>query len=95
MVAAHPTHLDRQQAQLLVVDFQEKLLPSIADYATVTAQAQRMIRAAVILGLPITVSEQYPRGLGPTVPAIREAPERADQVPSLQRAIRFTVRPPA
>jgi nicotinamidase-related amidase len=77
MVTAHPTRLDRQQTQLLVVDFQEKLLPAIADFDRVTAQAERMIRAAVVLGLPITISEQYPRGLGATVPAIQAAAEGA------------------
>jgi nicotinamidase-related amidase len=77
MASAHIDRLDREHAQLLVVDFQEKLLPSIVDHAAVTAQAERMIRAAVVLELPITVSEQYPRGLGPTVPAIRAAAEGA------------------
>jgi nicotinamidase-related amidase len=77
MPSAHLDRLDREQAQLLVVDMQDKLLPSIADQAAVTAQAERMIRAATILQLPITISEQYPRGLGQTVPAILAAAEGA------------------
>jgi nicotinamidase-related amidase len=77
MANAYVKRLDRKQAQLLVVDMQEKLLPSIAEHAAVTSQAERMIRAATILQLPITVSEQYPRGLGRTVPAILAAAEGA------------------
>jgi isochorismate hydrolase len=73
MPNAHIERLECEHAQLLVVDFQEKLLPSIADHAVVVAQAERMIRAAAVLELPITISEQYPRGLGPTVPAILAA----------------------
>jgi len=51
MMSAHKDRLSREQAQLLVVDIQEKLLPSIAEHATVVAQAERMIRAATILAL--------------------------------------------
>jgi nicotinamidase-related amidase len=58
------------QTQLLIVDVQERLLPQIADHGRVVTQAERMIRAAVAMELPITLSEQYPRGLGATVPAI-------------------------
>lgn len=69
--------LDCERAQLVVVDIQVRLLPSIADHDSVVAQAERMIRAASVLGLPITVSEQYPRGLGATVPIISEAAQGA------------------
>lgn len=77
MTTTHQDRLSREQAQLLVVDLQEKLVPAIADSAALLSQAERMIRAALILGLPITVSEQYPRGLGPTVPMIRIAAKDA------------------
>ncbi|MEW6249587.1 MAG: isochorismatase family protein [Planctomycetota bacterium] len=65
--------LDRDHVQLLVVDIQEKLLPHIHEHAQMLAQAERMIRAAVVLDVPITVSEQYPKGLGSTNPAIVDA----------------------
>ncbi len=83
MSGTHVDRLDREHAQLLVVDFQEKLLPSITDHDNVVAQAQRMIQAAVVLELPITVSEQYPRGLGPTVPPILAAAEGATRFEKL------------
>ncbi len=77
MVSTHSGRLELDRAQLLVVDLQERLLPHIHEHADVLAQAERMIRAARVLDLPITVSEQYPRGLGPTAPAIAAAAEGA------------------
>jgi len=64
--------LEARHAQLVVVDVQEKLLPHIHEHETVVAQIARMIRAARELELPVTVSEQYPQGLGPTASAILE-----------------------
>lgn len=62
---------------MLVVDIQERLLPHIHDHEQVVAQAELMIRAAAVLDIPVTVSEQYPRGLGPTNPRILAAAEGA------------------
>jgi len=58
---------------LAVIDFQEKLYPHIANYEAVGATAARLIRLATILGIPVLLTEQNPRGLGSTVPLIREA----------------------
>ncbi|MBL8879891.1 MAG: hydrolase [Phycisphaerales bacterium] len=60
-------------AQLLVVDVQERLLPHIHNASQVIEQTSRMLRAARELSLPIIVSEQYVRGLGPTEPGLRES----------------------
>jgi len=65
--------LARDKSQLLIVDVQEKLLPAIAGKDRVVERCVRLVRAARLLGLPITLSEQYPQGLGPTVDPIREA----------------------
>ena len=69
--------LKRAETQLLVVDIQEKLLPHIYEHAQMVAQAERMIRAAAALDLPVTLSEQYPRGLGATMAPIAEAAQAA------------------
>lgn len=56
----------RDQAVLLVIDLQEKLVPHIHGIEAVVANTRRLIRAARALGLPILLTEQYPEGIGPT-----------------------------
>lgn len=65
--------LRRRQAGLLVVDIQEKLLPAMAHARAVVENAVRLAHGAVILGLPLWVTEQYRKGLGPTVPEVASA----------------------
>ncbi len=62
--------LDAAHATLLIVDIQERLLPAMHEGERVVARTQILIKAAEALGLPITISEQYPKGLGHTVAAI-------------------------
>jgi nicotinamidase-related amidase len=69
--------LDARRAQLLVIDLQEKLLRHIADHESVIAQSARMCRAAQALSLPLTLTEQYRRGLGPTPEVVLTAAEEA------------------
>ena len=63
----------RDKSQLLIVDVQDKLLGAIAGKDRVVDRCVRLVRAARLMGVPITVSEQYPQGFGPTVDPIREA----------------------
>jgi nicotinamidase-related amidase len=60
-------------AVLMVVDYQERLLPAIDAAEACVAAGRRMIEAADVLEVPLVATEQYPAGLGPTCPAIREA----------------------
>lgn len=64
--------LQLEHTALLVVDLQEKLLPAIHEHEQVVQQCSRLIDAANALGLPVLVTEQYKKGLGDTVPTIRE-----------------------
>ena len=67
--------LNREEAVLLVVDVQEKLVPAIHKdlYARSLKNMQIVIEAAGTLGLPILLTEQYPKGLGVTISPIKEA----------------------
>jgi nicotinamidase-related amidase len=65
--------LTRDKSQLLIIDVQERLLGAISGKERVVERCVRLIRAARLLNVPITLSEQYPQGLGPTVDPIREA----------------------
>jgi nicotinamidase-related amidase len=63
--------LDR--AALLVIDVQERLLPTIFDGERVVANCAAALRLAEALAIPAIVTEQYTKGLGHSAPAIREA----------------------
>lgn len=70
----HQTHrIVREQAALAVIDIQERLLPAIHGAELVAQNALRLIRAAAVLKLPIVATEQYRKGIGPTVPEVSAA----------------------
>jgi nicotinamidase-related amidase len=60
------------RAQVLMIDMQERLLPAMHDPAETERRCGLLLTAAATLGLPVTASEQYPKGLGATVPALRK-----------------------
>ena len=68
----HESLLRRDDSVLVVVDCQEKLMPAIHDAERITRNIGRLVEGARLLGVPILVAEQYPKGLGPTVPALVE-----------------------
>ncbi|MFP5247984.1 MAG: hydrolase [Thermoanaerobaculia bacterium] len=67
--------LDRTNAVLVLIDVQEKLMPVISNADEVQLNLTRLIRGAHILGIPVIVTEQYVKGLGPTVEPVRRALE--------------------
>lgn len=68
--------IDNAESCLLVVDIQERLVPAIHEGDRVVDNAAWLMEIARELGVPTLVSEQYPRGLGPTVERLRDlAPE--------------------
>ncbi len=73
------------RAGLLVIDVQEKLLPHIDGGAAAAQAVNRSIRAAAALKIPILSTEQYVRGLGPTVPEVCSALEEAAAPPSVEK----------
>ncbi len=76
--------MSRESSRLLIIDMQEKLLPAIPVREQLLTNQVRLIAAAKLFGVPISVTEQYPRGLGPTAAELRS------QLPGL--AIRDKVR---
>jgi len=74
-----PELMSSTDTALLVVDVQEKLVPAIAGRHEVVWNVRRLIDGAKILGMPVAATEQYPKGLGPTVP---ELAERLGAIPS-------------
>ena len=64
--------IDAARSTLLVVDLQVKMVPAIADHETLLANVLWLVRAAQKIGVPVAAVEQYPKGLGPLVPEIRD-----------------------
>jgi nicotinamidase-related amidase len=62
--------LTRSKAGLVVVDVQERLLPSIFEKERVLQNTVRLVQGAAVLQIPVFVTEQYRKGLGPTVPEV-------------------------
>ncbi|MEX0701751.1 MAG: hydrolase [Planctomycetales bacterium] len=77
-----PELLSRRAAQLLIVDVQVKLVPAIPVREKLIGNCRRLIEAARLFGIPVAATEQYPRGLGGTVP---ELAELLDDVPGKLR----------
>ena len=68
--------LDRERAVLVIVDVQEAFRAALPDFEAVARSAGILVEAVALLGVPVIVTEQYPRGLGSTVPEV------ADRLPS-------------
>jgi nicotinamidase-related amidase len=78
---AHPTKLSPTDTAILVIDVQEKLMPLIPDATVIIRNIAFLIDAAGLLKLPVLATEQYPKGLGSTVPELaKRLPHRPDKV---------------
>ncbi|MEO7189857.1 MAG: isochorismatase family protein [Vicinamibacterales bacterium] len=66
--------LHRESTALLVVDMQERLLGAFAEErrAGVVRYASICVDVALTMGIPIVITEQYPKGLGPTIREITD-----------------------
>lgn len=63
-------NLNKEEALLLVIDIQEKLVPVMKYGEQVIEKTNMLISGATVLDIPVFVTEQYPKGLGSTVPEI-------------------------
>jgi nicotinamidase-related amidase len=64
--------LARDRAALVVIDMQEAFRPAVGEFDAVARNAGVLVQGARELGLPVVVTEQYPRGLGETVPEVAD-----------------------
>lgn len=60
--------LEPANSALMVIDIQEKLMPAIAGAERVITNASRLVGTARLMEIPMLATEQYPQGLGATVP---------------------------
>jgi len=59
-------YLKRGKTAILVIDVQERLIPVISNKDEVISNVNILIKGSKILDIPLLVTEQYPKGLGPT-----------------------------
>ncbi|KPK36552.1 MAG: hydrolase [Nitrospira bacterium SG8_35_1] len=63
--------LQKSASVLVIVDIQERLVPAMSEKQKVYDNCGHLIEVSKLLDIPIVVTEQYPKGLGPTVDEIK------------------------
>jgi nicotinamidase-related amidase len=72
-MAGDDFNLSREEVVLLIIDIQERLAPAMKEKDGVIKNCQHLIELAKLCGFPVVVTEQYPKGLGRTVPELQAA----------------------
>jgi nicotinamidase-related amidase len=94
--------IELEESQLVLVDYQVRLMPAMFDQAAVLANAVRLAQWAALLEVPVVYTEQNPSGLGTTVPELASAlqPTKARllskmQFSAVEEGLGEWLRPPA
>src|SRR5256885_13888557 len=66
----HPALLDPERSVLVLIDLQEGYRTALHAWERVVVACRLLVEGMAILGVPILVTEQYPRGLGHTAPEV-------------------------
>ncbi len=61
----------KETSQIIVVDIQEKLAPHLSNSDCMLIQVEKLLTAASLFNVPVTIAEQYPKGLGHTMPQLK------------------------
>ncbi|MCX7339723.1 MAG: isochorismatase family protein [Hyphomicrobiales bacterium] len=64
--------LQQRSSHLVIIDVQERLQPAVLEPDGMLRNLGLLLAAATRLNLPTTLTEQYPKGLGPTVACLKE-----------------------
>lgn len=75
--------LTTDKTALLIIDIQERIIRVINEYETVVENTIKLIKGFRALRIPIYYTEQYPKGLGPTVKSIQNELEGNDAIQKL------------
>ena len=65
--------LQKDEAVLVLIDFQERLLPAMKDSEELEKSAVKLVQGIRAMDIPVLVTQQYPKGLGPTTANIVQA----------------------
>lgn len=79
--------LKREQCVLLLIDIQEKLAAAMEPevMASVLRNTNILLEAARRMGIPVVVSEQYPKGLGSTLAGLGGALDQIDELSRIEK----------
>lgn len=69
----HESLLRAQDTALVMVDMQERLIPAMVEQERLLKYCHVLAQTAELLKLPVLLTEQYPKGLGPTLPELMSA----------------------
>jgi len=61
-----------QDSTLLIIDIQERLFPAIDGNTALAEHSAWLMQVAERIGVPVLLTEQYSKGLGPTVASLRD-----------------------
>ncbi len=65
--------ISAEKSIVLVIDIQERLLPAMAHKEDILKNSVTLLKGAAVHAVPVVATEQYPKGLGSTVPEVKEA----------------------
>ncbi len=72
--------LQREKTALLIIDVQEKIIGVMRKPERLVSNLLKLVQGIKIMNIPIFFTEQYPKGLGPTIPELKEKLEKSDAV---------------
>ncbi len=75
MITDRTYRIARENTQAMIIDVQERLTPHIYDHENIIKKIVTLIKGLQALGIPIMLNEQYKKGLGDTLPEIRDVLE--------------------
>lgn len=67
-----PERLQAENTALVVIDIQDRLVRAMPNKEALLDAVSRLVRGAVVLEVPVILTEQYPQGLGETLPEVKE-----------------------
>lgn len=68
--------LEKENSLLLIIDIQEKLVKAL-DKNIIVTNSEKLVTAANLLEIPVVITQQYPKGLGETIPQIKDNAQSA------------------
>ena len=72
MITDRTYRIARENTQAMIIDLQERLTPHIYDHENILKKTVTLIKGLQALDIPIMLNEQYKKGLGDTLPEIRD-----------------------